>query len=155
MTVAPDVWISLTADLTPANVADNEQTPTLLEALVQRHLFLLGNRAYHNPALREHCWARQRTTVTTRRDAYPHTDQGVEVCRVFHHLRTHAIENFNGQFKVIFNCGGQVATRAWWPPDASRSGRSLSINSPSSTVSRLAARCVLVSSHSSSLLEDS
>ena len=31
--------------------------------------------------------------------------------RVFHQLRSHAIENFNGQFKAIFECRGQVPTR--------------------------------------------
>jgi hypothetical protein len=49
--------------------------------------------------------------VATRHGRYPHTDGGVEVRRVFHKLRSTAIENFNGQFKGIFECGGQVPTR--------------------------------------------
>jgi hypothetical protein len=111
VTVAPDVWIPLAADLTPANVADNEHAPILLELLRLRDLFILGDQAYHDPALRAHCAARQRTLVTTQRDAYPHTDDGVEVRRLFHQLRTHATETFNGQFKAIFDCGGQVPTK--------------------------------------------
>ncbi len=49
--------------------------------------------------------------VTSRRGRYPHIDGGVEVRRLFHALRSRAIENFNGQFKGIFDCGGQVPTR--------------------------------------------
>ena len=53
--------------------------------------------------------------VTTKRGSYPHTDDGVEVRRIFHQLRSHAIENFNAQFKAIFNCLGQVPTRGLLP----------------------------------------
>jgi hypothetical protein len=49
--------------------------------------------------------------ITTKRGAYPHTDAGVEVRRVFPQLRSHAIENFNGQFKAIFGCLDKVPTR--------------------------------------------
>ena len=49
--------------------------------------------------------------VATRRGPYPHTDDGVEVRRVFHTLRSVAIENFNGQFKGIFDAHGPVPTR--------------------------------------------
>ena len=35
----------------------------------------------------------------------------VAVRSVFHQLRSHAIENFNGQFKALFDCGGAVPTR--------------------------------------------
>jgi hypothetical protein len=52
-----------------------------------------------------------RELVTTRRGPYLHADGGVEVRRIFHALRSKAIENFNGQFKAIFDCGGQVPTR--------------------------------------------
>ncbi|MBI3966119.1 MAG: hypothetical protein HY329_10835, partial [Chloroflexi bacterium] len=48
---------------------------------------------------------------TTQRGRYPHTDAGVEVRRLFHQLRSHAMENFNGQFKGIFDCHGPVPTR--------------------------------------------
>ena len=35
----------------------------------------------------------------------------MEVRRVFHELRSRAIENFNGQFKSIFDGQGQVPTK--------------------------------------------
>jgi len=50
--------------------------------------------------------------VTTQPGHYPHRDPGVEVHRIFHHLRSHASENFHSQFKGIFDCLGQVPTRA-------------------------------------------
>lgn len=105
------VWIPLAADLTPANVADNEQAPALLETTPLEDLFVLGDTSYDDPDLRAHCAARRRTLVTSQRGAYPHTDNGVEVRRLFHELRSRAIENFNGQFKGIFDANGPVPTR--------------------------------------------
>ena len=46
--------------------------------------------------------------VATRRGPSPHADGGVELRGIFHALRSRAIENFNGQFKAIFDYGGQV-----------------------------------------------
>ena len=40
--------------------------------------------------------------MATRRGAYPHHDAGVEVRRIFHKLRSQAIEPFNGLFKNVF-----------------------------------------------------
>jgi Transposase DDE domain len=109
------VWLPLAAELTPANVADNEQAVALLDALSQATLFVLGDMAFNDPALREHCQQHTRTLVTTARGPYPHTDDGVEVRRLFHQLRTHAIENFNGQFKGIFDCSRPVPTKGLIP----------------------------------------
>ncbi len=105
------VWLPLAATLTPANRADNEEAPTLLDAVRQEHLFILGDTASNDPALHAHCAQHQRTLVATQRGKYPHTDDGVEVRRVFHQLRSHAIENFNGQFKAIFDCSRSVPTK--------------------------------------------
>ena len=105
------VWIPLAAELTPANAADNEVAPRLLPELPPALGFLLGDTNYNDPDLRERCAAAGRELVATRRGPYPHTDGGVEVRRLFHQLRSRAIENFNGQFKGIFDCGGQVPTR--------------------------------------------
>jgi hypothetical protein len=104
ITTVAAVWI-------PANVADNEQAPVLLETLPAEVRFVLGDQHYNDPALRDQCMASERVLVTTKRGAYPHQDDGVEVRRIFHELRSRAIENFNGQFKAIFDCGGQVPTR--------------------------------------------
>ena len=42
---------------------------------------------------------------------YPHTDEGAPVRQLFHKLRSCAIENFNEQFKGIFDAHGQVPTK--------------------------------------------
>jgi Transposase DDE domain len=105
------VWIPLAAVLTPANAADNEVAPHLLPELPPLLRFLLGDTSYDDPALHAACAATDRFLVTTKRGAYPHDDDGVPVRRVFHQLRSHSIENFNGQFKAIFDTQGQVPTR--------------------------------------------
>jgi hypothetical protein len=113
------VWIPLAATLTPANVADNEEAPRLLPELPGELRFLLGDVHYDDPALRARWETGGRLLLTTRRGAYPHRDDGAEVRRVFHQLRSHAIENFNEQFKAIFDVHGPVptkgqgATRRW------------------------------------------
>lgn len=57
------------------------------------------------------CDETRRLLVTTQYGPYPHTDDGVEVRRIFHKLRSRAIENFNEQFKGIFDGHGQVPTK--------------------------------------------
>jgi hypothetical protein len=111
VTTVAAVWIPLAAELTPANAADNEIAPRLLKVLPATVRFVLGDTNYQDPALHEQCAAADRLLVATRRGAYPHHDDGVEVRRVFHKLRSLAIENFNGQFKGIFDAYGSVPTR--------------------------------------------
>jgi hypothetical protein len=111
VTTVAAVWIPLAAELTPANAADNEIAPRLLDVLPEAVRFVLGDTNYQDPALHERCVAAGRSLVATRRGAYPHRDDGVEVRRVFHQLRSLAIENFNGQFKGIFDAHGSVPTR--------------------------------------------
>ncbi|HEY8884848.1 MAG TPA: hypothetical protein VIO35_06020, partial [Chloroflexota bacterium] len=77
--------------------------------------FLLGHVHYNDPALREQWETRDRVLVTTKRGSYRHQDAGVEVRRLFHQLRSHAIENFNSQVKSILACLGQVPTRGLIP----------------------------------------
>jgi hypothetical protein len=111
VTTVAAVWIPLAAELTPANTADNEPAPRLLDEAPPDARFVLGDTHYNDPAVRDHCFGAGRLLVATRRGAYPHTDDGVEVRRVFHQLRSHAIENFNEQFKGIFDVHGSVPTR--------------------------------------------
>jgi hypothetical protein len=108
---AAAVWIPLAAEVTPANVADNVLAPALLPELPATLRFLLADVAYDDPALRAAGAAAGLALVTPRRGAYPHADAGVEVRRVFHRLRSQAIETWNGQFKAIFACGDRVPTR--------------------------------------------
>ena len=51
------------------------------------------------------------TSHNTKGHPYPHTDPGVEVRRVLHKTRSLAIENFNEQFKGIFDGHASVPTR--------------------------------------------
>jgi hypothetical protein len=105
------VWIPLAAELTPANLADNEVAPRLLSELPPELRFLLGDTNYDAPTLREQCAATGLALVTSKHGRYPHTDPGVEVRRVFHKLRSVANENFNEQFKGIFDAHASVPTR--------------------------------------------
>jgi len=105
------VWIPLAADLTPANWADSEVAPPLLCRIPAEVRVVLGDQHYNTPELEALCAEDERLLVTPRRGRYPHTDGGVEVRRLFHKLRSTAIENFNEQFKGIFDGHGQVPTK--------------------------------------------
>jgi hypothetical protein len=111
VTTVAAVWIPLAADLTPANVADNEQALLLLPELPAEVRYLLGDQHYNDEAIRVACAEVECEVVATKRGAYPHTDAGVEVRRIFHQLRSRAIENLNEQFKGIFDVHGQVPTK--------------------------------------------
>jgi hypothetical protein len=111
VTTVAAVWIPLAAELTPANTADNDPAPRLLDEVPLDARFVLGDTHYNDPAVRDHCFGAGRLLVATRRGKYPHTDDGVEVRRVFHKLRSTSIESFNGQFKGIFDAHGSVPTR--------------------------------------------
>lgn len=104
-------WLPLAADLTVANTDDASIAPALLRHLPAEVRYLLGDTHYNTPDLRRLCQARDCWLVATRRGKYPHTDNGVEVRRIFHKLRSQAIEPFNGLFKNIFECGGQVPVK--------------------------------------------
>jgi hypothetical protein len=109
------VWIPLAAELTPANIADNIQAVPLLRDLPATGRFVLGDVHYNDADQRQLCDETERWLVTTKRGTYPHTDPGVEVRRIFHALRSRTNENFNAQFKAIFDCRGQVPTRGLLP----------------------------------------
>jgi hypothetical protein len=111
VTTVARVWIPLAAELTAANTADNQVAPKLLDRLPPACRFVLADTSYNDSALHARCADANRCLVASRRGAYPHTDDGAPVRRVFHQLRSHAIENFNGQFKGIFDAHGPVPTR--------------------------------------------
>ena len=85
--------------------------PSPIEELPHEARFVLGDTHYDAEDLRESCLQDGRFLVTPKRGPYPHTDAGVEVRRIFHELRSRAIENFNGQFKGIFDGHAQVPTK--------------------------------------------
>src|SRR5215216_845270 len=105
------VWLPLSAYLTPANVADNQIAEALIEELPDEARFVLGDTHYDAENVREKYERTGRFLVTSKRGAYPHTDAGVEVRRIFHKLRSLANENFNEHFKAIFDVHGQVPTK--------------------------------------------
>ncbi len=105
------MWIPLSARLTPADVADNQIAPALIEELPEEARFVLGDTHYDAQNVREKCEQTERFLVTSKRGAYPHTDCGVEVRRIFHKLRSVANENFNEHFKSIFDVHEQVPTK--------------------------------------------
>jgi len=108
---AAGAWLPLRAALTPANVADNAAAPALTDGLPALVRFVLGDGTYDDAELRAAVAAAGRTLVTPRGGPYPHADAGAGVRRVFHEVRSRAIENFNGQFKAIFDVNGPVPTR--------------------------------------------
>jgi Transposase DDE domain len=110
-TTVANVWIPLAAKLTPANTADNEVAPELLAELPGEVRFVLGDQQYQAPNVHAACAPHGRDLIAPRGGRYPHTDAGVEVRRLFHQLRSHAIENFNEQFKAIFDAHGAVPTK--------------------------------------------
>jgi hypothetical protein len=88
--------------------------PHLIEELPGEARFVLGDVHYNAPNVREACHQSTeegRFLVASKRGAYPHTDDGVEVRRIFHKLRSMANENFNEHFKAIFEVHGQVPTK--------------------------------------------
>src|SRR5712692_6927339 len=111
VSVVAGIWFPIAALLTPANVADSEPAPALLREVPAEVRFVLGDRHYNTPDLHEICNQADRLLVTTRYGHYPHTDDGVEVRRVFRKLRSIAMENFNEHFKGIFDGHGQVPTK--------------------------------------------
>jgi transposase len=110
-TTVAAVWIPLAAKLTPANEADNQVAPALIAELPEETRHVLGDLHYNAANMREACEQRGYWLITPQHGAYPHADEGVEVRRIFHLLRHQAIENFNEQFKGIFDVHHQVSTK--------------------------------------------
>jgi len=122
MATAAPVWIPLAAKLTPANEADNEVAPELLCELPAEVRFVLGDTHYNAPNVQQECALQGQTLVASGHGRYPHlqdANNSKEVRKLFHKLRSITIENFNQQFKGIFDghrpvpTKGQVNTRRW------------------------------------------
>ena len=115
ITVVADVWIPLAAELTPANHDDGTEAAKLIWLdkcpLPPDIRYVLGDQHYNTPLLRAICTLKEWWLAATHHGPYPHTDDGVEVRRIFHKLRSLSIENFNEHFKGIFDGHAQVPTR--------------------------------------------
>jgi hypothetical protein len=109
--VVGSVWIPLAAEFTIASDADTVIAPALLEQLPLEVRYVLGDTHYNTPELRQECAWHNRELIATRRGPSPHRDGGVEVRRIFHTLRSLAIEPFNGLFKNIFAWRGQMPVK--------------------------------------------
>ncbi len=105
------VWIPLAAELTVANTDDATIAPRLLAQLPAQVRFILGDTHYNDPDLRNDCERDDRILVATRRGKYPHTDTGVDVRRMFHKLRSQAIEPFNNLFKSVYTWHTQMPVK--------------------------------------------
>ena len=105
------VWIPLAARLTPANRADNVIAPDLIGDLSSEIRFLLGDTLYNAENVRQAFEDKTHFLVASKRGPYPHNDEGKEVRRIFHLLRSRSIENFNEQFKGLFDVHTQVPTK--------------------------------------------
>jgi hypothetical protein len=115
-TTVAGVWIALAARLTPANEADGRLAAKLLEELPpgEEARFVLGDTHYNAPEVRELCENQGRILVASRHGPYPHTDPGVEVRRVFHELRSRAIENFRaGSSRASSTGRARCPPRGW------------------------------------------
>lgn len=104
-------WLPVAAELTPANVPDEQIAPQLLAHVPPQTHVVLGDRHYNRDSLRQMCEKQGRLLVATRYGKYPHRDEGVEVRRIFHKLRSLANENFNEHFKGIFAVHGPVPSK--------------------------------------------
>jgi hypothetical protein len=108
---ATALWIPLAAQLTPANVADQEEAPALIRQLPPDIRFVLGDTHYNEPAVRLACEQADRFLVATHKGTPLNPDPGRPVRQLFHRLRSKAIEPFNALFKNIFEWGGQVPVK--------------------------------------------
>lgn len=116
VSTAAALWIPLAANLTAANVTDQEEAPALVRLLHPSIRYLLGDTHYNDPTLRQH-WEQDtgRSLIATQPGTHLRTDPGAKVRQFFHHLRSKAIEPFNALFKNIFEWSGQVPVRGLRP----------------------------------------
>lgn len=105
------VWIPLAAELTPANTYDGQVAPALIAELPLEARFVLGDSHYHSPSLVNLCAGQNRILVASKKGRRLRTDHGVEVRKLFHRLRTKAIEPFNNLFKSVFDWHGEVPVK--------------------------------------------
>lgn len=106
-------WLPLAAELTVANTYDAKMAPALIRELPLDVRYVLGDHHYNDEEgeVLACCRATDRFLITSQAGPYPHKDDGVRVRQIFHKLRSKAIEPFNGLFKNVFECNGQVPVK--------------------------------------------
>lgn len=106
-------WLPLAAELTTANTYDAKMAPALIRELPLDVRYVLGDHHYNDEdgEVLACCRATDRFLITSQAAPYPHKDDGVRVRQIFHKLRSKAIEPFNGLFKNVFECSGQVPVK--------------------------------------------
>lgn len=109
------LWIPLAASLTVANTNDSEKAIELVEELSHEVRYCLGDKHYRGEDFVAYCRRTERILITPRSGAYPHKDAGSEVRKIFHRLRSQAIEPFNALFKTVFEWRGQVPVKGLIP----------------------------------------
>jgi hypothetical protein len=60
------MWIALSARLTPADVADNQIAPSLMEELPEEARLVLGDTHYNAHNVRDKCERTERFLVTSK-----------------------------------------------------------------------------------------
>lgn len=130
VSVVVAVWFPIAAVLTQANIDDSEPAAAMLREVPDEVRFTLADRHDNIADLDEDCAPADRLLVTTRYGRYPHTDAGVEVRRLFHKLRSIAMKIFMSISKASLMGRDKFPPRVSSPPNALRSGPSLSLNLP-------------------------
>lgn len=116
VSTAAALWIPLAANLTHANVADQDEAPALVGVLDPAIRYLLGDTYYNDLRLRQQ-WEQDeaRLLIASRPSTHLRTDPDAKVRQFFHLLRSTAIKPFNGLFKNVFEWSGQVLVRRLHP----------------------------------------
>ncbi len=104
-------WLPLCATCTTANIADNTEAENLLPHVPPETRFVLGDQHYDAANVHKRAERSGRLVIASRKGGHPHTGEGVQVRRLFHRLRSVAIENLNGHFKDLFGLKEHVPTR--------------------------------------------
>ena len=127
--------------------ADNEEASTLIEELLtDTHYLLEGSALQCTPRPSGLAVLRPLLGCAAARTLPPYR-YGKEVRRIFHKLRSTAIENFNEQFssRVSLTATAKCPPRIWSTPSALHGEPSSSIDSPYYTASSMNSTCGLVS----------
>lgn len=105
-------WLPLAADLTPANEPDGKVAEELLPLMASGPRYVLGDSHYQTEAVAKLCEQAGQTLVTSRgKRKRKADDPGREVRRELHKLRSATIENWNEQYKSLFDVHGSVPTK--------------------------------------------